>query len=65
MPVRAINLGDIAVVSRDKCLGCGLCANACSEEAITIHLREDREEPFNRVTEMGMAILEGKKKSFK
>ena len=26
-------------------------------------LREDRMEPFNRVVEMGMAILEGKKKN--
>ena len=62
-PVGAITLGDIAVVSRDKCLGCGLCASVCSEDAITLHLREDREVPFNRVIEMLMAILEGKRKS--
>ncbi|GAH23007.1 unnamed protein product, partial [marine sediment metagenome] len=35
----------------------------CPEEAITLQLREDGEEPFNKVIEMGMAILEGKKKS--
>lgn len=64
-PVGAIEMDDNAVVSREKCLGCGLCASVCSEEAITIHLREDGEEPFNRFMEMGLAILEGKRKSFK
>ena len=62
-PVGAIEMDDIAVVSREKCLGCGLCATACSEEAITLQLREDGEEPFNRVMEMGLAILEGKRKN--
>ena len=62
-PVGAITLEDTATVNREKCLGCGLCATACPEEAITLQLREDREEPFNRVLEMGMAILEGKKKT--
>ncbi len=61
-PVGAITLDDIAVVSREKCLGCGLCASVCPEEAITLQLREDGEDPFNRVMEMGLAILEGKKK---
>ncbi len=62
-PVGAITLDDIAVVSRKKCLGCGLCASVCPEEAITLQLREDGEDPFNRVMEMGLAILEGKKKN--
>jgi len=62
-PVGAIDLEDIAFVNRDKCLGCGLCYRVCPEEAITLQLREDGEEPFNKVIEMGMAILEGKRKS--
>ncbi|MFX1321321.1 MAG: ATP-binding protein [Promethearchaeota archaeon] len=62
-PVGAITLEDFATVSRDKCLGCGLCASVCPEDAIILHLREDREEPFNKVGEMLMAVLEGKRKS--
>jgi ferredoxin len=46
-PVEAISMdGDLAVVDRDKCLGCGLCHRTCLEDAIVLHLREDREEPL-------------------
>jgi Na+-translocating ferredoxin:NAD+ oxidoreductase subunit B len=61
-PVRAVAVEDMALVDRDKCLGCGLCAGVCTAEAITIHLREDREEPFERVLNLGLAILEAKSK---
>ncbi|MFX0057954.1 MAG: ATP-binding protein [Candidatus Hodarchaeota archaeon] len=61
-PVSAISMNEFAVVNRNLCLGCGLCASTCSEEAITLTLRDDGEEPFNRVLEMGMAILERKRK---
>ncbi|MFX0037352.1 MAG: ATP-binding protein, partial [Candidatus Hermodarchaeota archaeon] len=64
-PVGAIEMNDTTVVSREKCLGCGLCATTCPEEAITLHLRENGEEPFNRVMEMNLAILEGKRKNTK
>jgi electron transport complex protein RnfB len=62
-PVGAITVGDTAQVDRDKCLGCGLCAGACPSDAIGVSLREDREEPFDRVLNMGMAIMEGKSKA--
>ncbi len=61
-PVGAIGMGDTAEIDADKCLGCGLCASACPAESITLRLREDGEEPFNRVMEMGMAIVEAKEK---
>jgi len=64
-PVGAIEINDNAVVLREKCLGCGLCATSCPEEAITLRLRENGEEPFNRVLEMGLAILKGKRKNLK
>ena len=64
-PVGAITLEEIATVDRQKCLGCGLCGSACPEEAIKLQLREDREDPFDRVIELGMAIFQGKQKSSK
>ncbi len=64
-PVEAIILEEFAVADREKCLGCGLCVSVCPEKAITMHLREDGEEPFNRVLEMGMAIMKGKRKASK
>ena len=59
-PVKAITVDETAVVNRDKCLGCGLCASVCPTEALTLHLREDRQEPFRNTFELGMAILKGK-----
>ena len=56
-PVGAIEVEDIAVVDRDKCLGCGLCGTGCPTEAIHLFLREDSEEPFNSVGELGNKIL--------
>ncbi|MFX1394495.1 MAG: 4Fe-4S binding protein [Promethearchaeota archaeon] len=61
-PVEAITLDDFAIVNRNLCLGCGLCASNCPEEAITLELRKDGEEPFDRVLELGKAIIEGKRK---
>jgi electron transport complex protein RnfB len=61
-PVGAIFLEEIAKVDRNLCLGCGLCASICPEEAIRLKVRDDLTEPFDRVLEMGMAILDGKSK---
>jgi ferredoxin len=62
-PVKAISVNDVATVDRNLCLGCGLCASVCQEGAINLNIRRDVEEPFDRVLEMGMAILEGKRRS--
>ena len=59
-PVDAISVEDTAMVDRDKCLGCGLCAGDCPMEAIAMNLRKDRQEPFERVFDMGMAMLKAK-----
>jgi Pyruvate/2-oxoacid:ferredoxin oxidoreductase delta subunit len=62
-PVGAIIVEDTAIIDRDKCLGCGLCASGCPSEAITMILRDDAEEPFDRALDLGMAILQGKQKA--
>ena len=61
-PVHAISIIDVPEVNRDICLGCGLCTSTCPTESIILRLRPDREEPFARVIDMGMAILVGKAK---
>jgi Fe-S-cluster-containing hydrogenase component 2 len=60
-PVGAISLRDNIQVDRTKCLGCGICAGKCPAGAIAVMLRKDREEPFDKVLDMGMAVLEAKK----
>ena len=61
-PVKAISLNDTARVNRELCLGCGLCESVCPEEAIKLKLRDDREEPYERVLSMGKAIIEEKRR---
>ena len=61
-PVHAISIIEAPEVNRDICLGCGLCTSTCPTESIILRLRPDREEPFARVVDMGMAILTGKAK---
>ncbi len=62
-PVGAISCDEVAHVDRDKCLGCGLCAGVCDSAGIEIRIRDDREEPFDRMLSLGRAIIEGKAKN--
>jgi len=57
-PVGAIELADDIEVDRQKCLGCGICAGSCPSEAISLYLRGDREEPFDKMADMGKAVYE-------
>jgi Fe-S-cluster-containing hydrogenase component 2 len=54
-----------AIVNEDLCLGCGLCVSVCPEDAMTVELREERDEPYDRVVKLGEAIYKGKKKLMK
>lgn len=62
-PVGAIAVEEVAAVETAACLGCGLCGGTCPSEAITLRLRAEVEEPFDRVLDLGVAILEGKRRS--
>jgi len=57
-PVDAMQLEDAIQVDRQRCLGCGICATHCASDAISMHLREDREEPFDSLSEMGRAVYQ-------
>lgn len=56
-PVKAMGIEETPSVNRDKCLGCGLCATACPLGLISMIPRKDRQEPYNRMIELGLAIL--------
>lgn len=60
-PVGAISVDETAKVNRELCLGCGLCSTGCPSEAIAMRLRMDREDPFDRMIDLGIAILKAKK----
>lgn len=62
--MRAIEIiDDIALVDRGKCLGCGLCATGCPNEAMSMRKREDAAAPPESMAEMGLKLLEDKGKT--
>jgi NAD-dependent dihydropyrimidine dehydrogenase PreA subunit len=46
-PFFAIEAGDIAVVDREKCMGCGVCEGACSDGIIRLVLDPSKGEPLD------------------
>jgi Fe-S-cluster-containing hydrogenase component 2 len=43
--VKAITVDEIAVVDRERCIGCGVCVTQCDAEALALFRRETTHEP--------------------
>ena len=50
------------VVTFDKCIGCGVCASGCPNDAILMERCADVPEPPANTMEMGMRLLQEKGK---
>ena len=48
---------EMAEVDTDLCIGCGLCATGCPEDAIELVRREESPVPTPTMREMGANIL--------
>ncbi len=66
--VRACDFGalsivnGVAVVDRDVCVGCGVCANTCPKSVIEILTKDDRVSPRCRSIDKGAAVMKNCKK---
>jgi Pyruvate/2-oxoacid:ferredoxin oxidoreductase delta subunit len=57
-PVSAIEVqNDLARVSRERCIGCGLCVSTCETNALSMVQRKDAGVPPKTISEMGMRVL--------
>jgi len=57
-PMQAIEIAaDRALIDLDKCLGCGLCATGCPNQAMRMERAQERVEPPQTMAETGLKIL--------
>ena len=49
--------GGVAVVDRDVCVGCGVCANTCPKSVIQILTKDDRVAVRCKSTDKGAAVM--------
>lgn len=67
-PMGAIEMvNDVAVVTHDRCIGCGLCVTECPSEAIKLFRRASQPEISATIQEMGLKVVKekGKMEKFK
>lgn len=62
---KAIEMGDsgVAEVEFDNCYGCGICASKCPQDALTMVLRENGTEPYDRGADLVSAMTADRVKS--
>lgn len=62
-PMEAVEIiNDVAVVTDEKCIGCGLCVSTCPADAITLIERAQRPDISPTIRDMSVKILTEKGK---
>ncbi len=58
IPFEAIQVDkSVAVITKETCIGCGLCTSECPESAIELIQREKAVSPPATIMEMGATVL--------